>query len=150
MNIPMRSEQKKAGFYRADVGSASFFLETVRSWDWNHRRVLSSMFQWIGLREKINRKTPWLSWENLWSPVKIFPSTNPINVLISGPNYTKNSISMLFQYNPIPLILSTPIFLVPSIFRTKKSVVKGVWLQAYLPSPWEYGFVWWVASESIW
>ena len=35
------------------------------------------------------------------------------HVLISGPNYTKKSISMLFQY-------WAPQFMVPSIFRTKK------------------------------
>ena len=69
------------------------------------------------------------------------------HVLISGPNYTKKSISMLFQY-------WAPQFMVPSIFRTKKVSGQQKGFVApnlqYLPKPWEYGFVWWVASESIW
>ena len=33
--------------------------------------------RWIGLRENVNRKPPWSSWENPWFPVKIIPSNQP-------------------------------------------------------------------------
>ena len=44
------------------------FYDFVFSWI-----SLISIFQWIGLRDNFNRKTPYISWENLWFPVKIFP-----------------------------------------------------------------------------
>ena len=35
--------------------------------------------QWIGLREKLQESPIYHGkWENLWLPVKIFPSTNPL------------------------------------------------------------------------
>ena len=47
---------------------------------YRHRTIL----QWIGLRENFNRKAPWLSWDNLWFPVKIFP-TKPIHWILQNP-----------------------------------------------------------------
>ena len=32
------------------------------------------------IRENLLRKAPWSSWENLWFPVSIFPSINPLTI----------------------------------------------------------------------
>ena len=90
---------------------------------WVVRGVLSSS-QWIGLREKFNRKAPWSSWENRWFPVKIFPekpihwssnierprfflamlnflNTQCLQVNVNTPLRPNGKISILFHSIPI-------------------------------------------------
>ena len=44
-----------------------------------HGKTIQNWLILIGLFGKNYRKIPWYSWEDLWFPVKMFPSTNPLN-----------------------------------------------------------------------
>jgi len=83
IKIPISSRSKAQALRRYDDAQRDALksFDPGQLCDGLHEEILRSAWEWIGLRENVHRKTPYLmgkSMENPWFPVKIFP-TKPIH-----------------------------------------------------------------------
>jgi hypothetical protein len=80
IKIPISSRSKAQALRRYDDAQR----DALKSFDPGqfcnglHGEIRRSAWEWIGLRENFNRKTPYLMGKSEWFPVKIFP-TKPIH-----------------------------------------------------------------------